>query len=296
VRCTDLDPGTTFSFGPPQAITLSGPPPTAPVVFPRMEKTTSSLFFVYGANGQIAQAPQGATQGSWGMWSALPAPYNAASPAVQEGPFPLPDGKALAAILLGAATAMINPLDPVLLFGSGQGSANSLYVANLEMPPPASATPLSMTPFSPGDRSISVATDVVPPRFFWLRGGQVSTTTGPAVPVKSLTITYAMSGCVAKPGSIADPWVRPDGTRLLFSGTYYDGNPCMPTMTGAQSRLFYVDLDPATGDPTGDALPIFPLDTSDGDQTPSLSPDACLLLFSRSGVSGSTTIVEALRE
>jgi hypothetical protein len=135
-------------------------------------------------------------------------------------------------------------------------------------------------PLIPGDRGIAAALDATPPRIFWLRGGHVWTATAAGQGATALTIAFE-GGCKTDPaGSIDNPWVRPDGGRLLFNASALTS--ACAVATGSQYRLYYVDLDPSSGQPTGEATQIFSDAANHDDVTPSLSPDACTLLFARS--------------
>ena len=289
-----------MSFGAPQAIALPSMTVTATALFPRVEKKTQALFFLYGdggsVTGQIVQAPPGAGQGSWGQWAYLPAPFDLMSlspPPEQDGPLPWPDGTEIQGVV---DTSKVSAMYPVVLFGSKRSGDELLYAANLE-PPPASVSASALkAPFISGDSGIAVAFEAAPTRYFWLRDGQVMTATGTGAAPVALNITFD-GGCVPPAGAVADPWVGPDGGRLLFSATYYEkgGSGCMPA-PGSPARPFHVDLD-ATGQPKGAATQVFTGDATDNDRTPSLSPDGCLLLFARGDAStGQPVLYEALRE
>jgi hypothetical protein len=126
---------------------------------------------------------------------------------------------------------------------------------------------------------IAVATGI--PRAWWLQGSSL----GPSTTSSLVTATFGSSTTTVVPVTLDDgraslpnqPWATPDGTILLISTTY------APPSKDTTEHLFYARLDAGTGLTLADAQRIYPVDAADADGDPSLTGDACALLFTRNG-------------
>jgi hypothetical protein len=276
-QCVSCTLATTFNFGTPQPIQVTPAPISA--LYPRLDKLSGPLYFVNEHN-QIMQAQAGTPAGTWEAAIAMPAPFNPTATSVQEGPLPWIDGSSVKGVL---DTSMVDATKPVLLFGTNGSGDQMLVAANLTGTAPPSPSPLKVPPLLSGDSSIAATFGLATARLYWIRNSALWTAMSNGAVAAPVNVPFS-GGCAIDPtGAINQPWVRPDGTRLLFSAASFQGATCA-VAGNAQSRLFSIELVVGTGQAMGAATQIFPTDTMDDDETPSLSPDTCTLYFSRAGV------------
>lgn len=291
--CADLE---RLHFHAPFALDLSPPTAGTTVFYPRAGEAPGTLWFTYVDKGsaiprrRIASAPIKAGGLGFGTWSLAPAPINADGQ--DSGPFFLPDGSAVAALV---DAALIDASKPVVIFDSNRGGAaeTALFAANVDG---AKAAKIAL-PAGTHDADVTVATLAVPPRFFWRSDAGaaavqrlVTAAAGSSAP--SDVVIPLDNGCTT--GVVDAPWVTPDGGLLLFAAAYPAPPACAQPGSGPR-HLFAVRLDDA-GAPVGIARRLFPGDDTSYDATPALTPDRCHLLFSRFDAAANGRLHGAMRD
>ena len=145
-------------------------------------------------------------------------------------------------------------------------------------------------PYNGGnDYSLAIATTPTADgveRAFWMTGAGTATTMGPtfvttaivtssaAAPV-NVKLMLGQDGCETSDADLA-PWVTSDGKTLLISHNRVDAN-CKAT--GQGKDIYTALLLPASGLPTGPALPMNDVNSPSNDVEPSFSADLCDLYF-----------------
>ncbi len=294
VSCSDL---STFRVGTPKALNVQVPN-DAPAWFPRVNKDGTLYFSLRPGNGMdnIAYAPPDMSDPhfTWGMVTAEPMPINLTT-SKDNAPFYLEDGQALLGNIVDATIDKTKPtvfltsdrlgLFKVLAYNEGQVSYT---VTKL----PGTGNSLSQ---------IAFATGVNPARLWYMsnEGGtqglvtaESGTTTASSVPLP------AGNNCVFTPSNLGfAPWVTPDGKWLVFHAIQPNMD-CTTTFSNTL-QLYALALQP-DGTPVAgqDAKPIFPGETNNY-QTPSLSPDMCVLYFTHvdnTAMPATMTMMGAVRE
>lgn len=269
-----------FHFGTPTVVPLSPSTAGTHVRFPRVSPDDGALLFTYddksgGPIGRprIVSAPFVAATQSWAAWSFSPAPIN--SNKEDSAALYLPAG----AMLKGLVDGKVDTAKAVLLFDSSRAAdgTRALYAANPGAP---EASPLALAG-GKRDSDIAAAPDASPPRFYWMSGDsaltqRLVTATG-ASPTASVKLLFE-NGCSGD--AVEGPWISRDGKLLLFGAAPPSGATCTPSLV--LKRLYVARMnDQGTQVAADAARPIFPDDTTSFDSTPSLSPDACFMLFAR---------------
>jgi hypothetical protein len=281
VACAQLD---RVQFGAPQPIGLTATGYNA--LYPRVDGDTGDLYLdLQNAASHLDQlAIAAAMSGStpWPMASLL---TELGGTHNDRGPLYLADPSLLTGLIdPGLAKSGM----PVLLFDSDRMGSRLLFAVPLQGSSPSS---LLLSSGATQASRVAMAMAAPTPRLFWVGDGAGSTT------VRLLTMTPAQStpptavnitldgGCAAP---LADtPWVTPAGDLLLFTSPSYGASPGCAVVSAPVTHLYQVPLD-ATGQPTANAVPVFPDDTVDIDATPALTPDRCTLLFARVDTTSST--------
>lgn len=270
---------TRFRFGTPTAVPMSPSTAGTNALFPRVSPDDGALLFTYADKSgpiprpRIVSAPFVAATKSWGTWSLSPAPIN--STAEDSAALHLPAGE----MLKGLVDGKVDTAKAVLLFDSSRAGAGTraLYAANPGAP---EASPLGLAG-GKRESEIAAAPGASPPRFYWMSGDDpltqhlvTATATSPPAGVK-LLFENGCSGDV-----VQGPWISRDGKLLLFGAAPPVDVTCVPIQ--AQKRLYVARMNDQGAQVAADAArPIFPDDSSSFDSTPSLSPDACFMLFAR---------------
>lgn len=291
--CADL---SRLVFHAPAVITLGAPTTGTTAAYARTDADTGALYFTYVdrsfaiPRGRTALAPSGSAPLAWGAWDFQPPPINT-------------DGQSTAPLYLHDTSMLAGLVDPggldtskpALLFDSDRGGGGLLQIFAVNV----GATAISRVTLPGGTRDsrVAVAPGAIPPRFWYRSNGGAAAERLVTAPVgasaaKPVTITLD-KGC---PGVAIDaPWATPDGNHLLFGAAYPDA-ACNPAPT-APAHLFHARLDDQGQQLAGKpAERIFPDDDAASDGMPSLSADACFLLFSRFDASANGRILAAVRE
>jgi hypothetical protein len=292
--CADLD---RFQFDAPYSLDVAPATVGTTAFYPRVGPDDGALFFTYlDKNGaiprrRVAAAPRKSPPGAWawGTWLFLAPPIG--SSGQDSGPLLLRDG-ALIAQLVDASK--VDTSRPVLLFDSNRDGATTetLFAANLDG---YAAAEVSL-PSGKRDADVAAAPEATPPRFFWLSDANsilprlvTATATSQATEVKLILD----NGCATS--AVEAPWVTPDGGLLLFAAAYPDPPACSPPLVGVK-HLFAASMKdgaPIVGSP---AVPLLADDATTYDTTPALTPDRCLLLFSRFDANANGRIFAARRD
>ena len=270
---------TRFRFGTPTLVPMSPSTAGTNALFPRVSPDDGALLFTYADKSgpiprpRIVSAPFVPATQSWGAWSLSPAPIN--SPEEDSGALYLNAG----GMLKGLVGGKVDTAKAVVLFDSSRAQAGTraLYVANPGAP---EASPLALAG-GKRDSEIAAAPDASPPRFYWMSGDsaltqRLVTATGASTPA-SVKMVFE-NGCSSD--VVQGPWISRDGKLLLFGAAPPSGATCTPS--SVLKRLYVARMnDQGVQVATDAARPIFPDDGTSFDSTPSLSPDACFLLFAR---------------
>jgi hypothetical protein len=266
--CTDYN---RLSFGTPIAVTVGLPASTNSPHYPRVD-TNGTLWFtvvetqMQGMPTTIATANLNSFP-TWGTASAL-------MTAGALGPLPIDDGAALApffqggAMITGGAVLYDAPSTPTTRQVQERAGGTAV---TLSLPGDSGVT---------SQHSIAVATGLQPVRVFWINVGTTSAlmtaTPGNGQPAP-VTITLPTN---EKVGDVDDPWVTADGQLLFFTSH-------LQSEAVTNTHLYYarmVTSGPSAGQQSNasTAARVFPIDMN-GDTEPSLTPDACAILFTRGG-------------
>lgn len=278
--CSDL---SRLHFAAPVKITMAPTTAGTTAYYPRIGSDDGTLYFVYiddsGAlpRSRIASAAYKPSTKSWAAWILMNPPV--ASMGEESGPLHLPSGALLEGLV---DTTSVDTHKPVLLFDSNRNGATTrkLFAANLD----GSKASLVSLPSGKRDSDVAAAPLAHPPRFYWLSDGTTNMeqrlVTATASTSQMGAVKLALdTGCVVD--AVAAPWVTLDGKLLLFGAYPPLAGTCAPSVPPV-ARLFAAHMTDQGQQVTGDqAQPLLPEDTQSFDSTPSLSPDACFLFFSR---------------
>lgn len=276
VTCKDFG---TFVPGEVKSLGIPVLDPSATPLYPRIAHADTDLLFaqVISSQGHIKRTMQ-----SGGTWMApggiLGLDMLSAS---DTGPFFLAKPSALNGLMpadLGTSTS------PVLLFHTTR-DAGKVEVWGMQLTTGALPEKLQLPVGDDYVQDISIATQVMPPRLFWLHGSDpaaLKLATMTAMESSPQDVNLTLDTCEV---NVQHPWVTPDGTHLLFAAKACD-------KTGP--HLYIAELT-GEGKQMGNAGRIFPGDAS-SDYSPSLSTDQCTLLFSRQDQNGKTVISQATRQ
>jgi hypothetical protein len=278
--CADL---ARLHFGTPSPIAMTPATAGTTAYYPRVSGDDETLYFVYIDEGgplprsRVARASFQPDKGASGAWSFMAPPI--ASPTEESAPIPLHDGSVLHGLV---DPTSVDTARPVLLFDSTRNGATTRKVlaANLD----GTAASIVSLPSGKRDFDIAVASHASPPRFYWMSDGltgmEPRLVTATADDAQMIPVKITMStGCVVD--AVEGPWVSPDGRLLLFGLNAPLAGTCAPAVPG-NKRLFAARMTEEGKQADGDqAKPLFPDDTLSFDTTPSLSGDACFMLFSR---------------
>ncbi|MFT3765554.1 MAG: hypothetical protein QM820_08575 [Minicystis sp.] len=283
-----------------QAFVLQTAPTTAGTTafYPRVSPDDGALYFTYVDKSdtiprrRIASAPRkpSAPGWSWGTWLFLQSPVG--SPGQDSGPLFLHEGSMLSQLV---DLSKIETDKPVLLFDSNRNGTTTtkIFVANDKGDAAAEVS----LPSGKRDSDVAAAPLASPPRFYWLSDanstGQrfvTATATSQATEVK-LSLD---NGCATS--TIEAPWVTADGKLLLFAAAYPEPPACAPPLTGPK-HLFAAHMNGEGAQIDGEqAKPLFVDGAMSYDSTPALTPDLCMLLFSRFDATTNGRLYGALRE
>lgn len=275
--CTACSDFGTFALG---EVKPAGVPTDASAtpLYPRVGQDDTDLFFaqIVSSQGNVKRVAE-----SGGSWTNPAAIMNLDSSGSSDtGPLFLAAADALSGFqppeLAGASV-------PILLFHTTRGT-KKVEVYGLPLMQAVMPVQLQLPDTSDYVQDVVVAAKATPPRLWWLHGsdptalGLVTMTGADPAPED---VIISLDTCAAV---VQQPWVTPDGTRLLFSAKKCD-------QTGP--HLFIAELG-TDGKQIGKARRVFPGDSS-LDYSPSLSTDLCTVLFSRQDANGKTAIVRANR-
>jgi len=298
--CSEID--ARFVFGQPQSLEITLPASAKQAWFPRVG-TDGNLYFSYldpqnSDNEDIGVAtPEPKNPLKWNM--AVPRKPPGAQPATRElAPLFLADTTGFEPLIKGTS---IESSKPLLIFDN--------QPLNQSTPPKVNGADsiaqeaLKITGIGSANAyQAAFAPLASPPRIWFMTTASLYTATPNEAmpndtPVAMKLYTNVGSGCQAK-GDLA-PWVTQDGKFMLFQTVALD-DVC--TTTPTQHYLYYTPLESdgqqkgwQAPPPMSRAKPLFPNDTSNY-QTPSLSPDLCVLYFTAEDTTNGKTLMGAIRE
>jgi hypothetical protein len=242
-------------------LTVPLPNNTGTARFPRMA-SDGTLYFAYalGLSTMLASASYDKYP-TWNAAEVMGTPPNPMGTPETLAPLPVSSAPLLA--MWGAPSS-----GELLLFdGLAMGSAINRAVFAWQLGQGSMPVPLMLPGAPPSASRIAVATGTQ--RYFWLASSTLTTFAAGDPEPASVAVNLDDSA----PGSNLEPWVTPDGTVLLLSAT----------PSGALSpHLYFARLNGNGQVNAGtNAQRIFT--TTDDDEDPSLTTNACALLFTRAG-------------
>jgi len=271
--------GGVLQFAAAQPLGIQGP--AANPSFPRSRQNGAAeemVFVVQGESGGGSDTDLAVATRSGGSWSAgqfvAGDVINTASP--ESAPLYLPESVQIQGLPSAAGR---------ILFGGYNNMRRQIFAAAPDSPSRSQVPGVNDSIYD--TYSFAVAYEASPMRYWYMR--KVGASFAPKLVTQLPGQNYTIVPDIKLPGGMCNvnldamvdiaPWVTPKGDFLLFHADW-----SASCGGGGDRRGFYVEVDPATGSPKGNAqeLSITGLPDDADVRTPALSGDLCSVYFASS--------------